>query len=85
MRAASFSVTGDGDGREADIAVIPLGGSGGAQLMILNQWRATLRLEAAMNLYGNDMDEDTSPLEAVKAYVQAVKDRSYPAAEHCFS
>jgi len=47
MRVASFSVTGDGDGAEADIAVIPLGGSGGAQLMILNQWRATLRLDAA--------------------------------------
>ncbi len=46
MRAASFSVT-DGDGSEADVAVIPLGGSGGAQLMILNQWRATLRLDAA--------------------------------------
>ena len=27
----------------------------------------------------------TSPLAAVKAYVQAVKDRSYPAPEHCFS
>ena len=26
--------------------------------------RDTLRLEAAMNLYGNDMDEDVSPLEA---------------------
>ncbi len=26
--------------------------------------RDTLRLEAGMNLYGNDMDEDTSPLEA---------------------
>ncbi len=26
--------------------------------------RDTLRLEAAMNLYGSDMDEDTSPLEA---------------------
>lgn len=29
---------------------------------------------------GND-----SPLNAVKAYVNAVKDRSYPAPEHCFS
>ena len=46
MRVASFTVTG-GEGREADIAVIPLGGSGGAQLAILNQWRATLRLESA--------------------------------------
>lgn len=27
----------------------------------------------------------TSPLEALQAYVKAVKDRSYPAAEHCFS
>jgi ketopantoate hydroxymethyltransferase len=25
-----------------------------------------------------------SPLQAVKNYVQAVKDRSYPAPEHCF-
>ncbi len=27
----------------------------------------------------------TSPLEAIGAYVRAVKDRSYPAPEHCFS
>ncbi|MDH3305798.1 MAG: 3-methyl-2-oxobutanoate hydroxymethyltransferase [Gammaproteobacteria bacterium] len=33
----------------------------------------------------NFQQEHTSPLEAVKAYVHAVKDRSYPAAEHCFS
>ncbi len=26
-----------------------------------------------------------SPLEAIRAYVSAVKDRSYPAPEHCFS
>ena len=26
-----------------------------------------------------------SPLDAIKAYVQAVKDRKYPAPEHCFS
>lgn len=26
-----------------------------------------------------------SPLEAIRAYVRAVKDRSYPAPEHCFS
>lgn len=26
-----------------------------------------------------------SPLEAIRAYVKAVKDRSYPAPEHCFS
>jgi len=25
-----------------------------------------------------------SPLEAIKAYVEAVKTRAYPAAEHCF-
>jgi len=27
----------------------------------------------------------TSPLDAVRAFVGAVKDRSYPAPEHCFS
>ena len=27
----------------------------------------------------------SSPLEAIRAYVTAVKDRSYPAPEHCFS
>ena len=27
----------------------------------------------------------SSPLEAARAYVQAVKERSYPAPEHCFS
>lgn len=33
----------------------------------------------------NFMVGQPSPLEALKAYVAAVKDRSYPAAEHCFS
>jgi len=33
----------------------------------------------------NFQEECTSPLEAAKTYVQAVKDRSYPAPEHCFS
>jgi len=32
----------------------------------------------------NFMDGAGSPLQAVKNYVRAVKDRSYPAAEHCF-
>ena len=27
----------------------------------------------------------SSPLDAIRAYVAAVKDRSYPAPEHCFS
>jgi 3-methyl-2-oxobutanoate hydroxymethyltransferase len=33
----------------------------------------------------NFMQGRDSPLEALRAYVQAVKDRSYPAPEHCFS
>ncbi len=33
----------------------------------------------------NFIAEAGSPLAALGAYVQAVKDRSYPAAEHCFS
>jgi 3-methyl-2-oxobutanoate hydroxymethyltransferase len=33
----------------------------------------------------NFMQGVSSPLEALQAYVAAVKDRSYPAAEHCFS
>jgi 3-methyl-2-oxobutanoate hydroxymethyltransferase len=33
----------------------------------------------------NFMSGHDSPLEAARAYVQAVKDRSYPAKQHCFS
>jgi ketopantoate hydroxymethyltransferase len=33
----------------------------------------------------NFMTELDAPLAAVSAYVQAVKDHSYPAPEHCFS
>ena len=36
--------------------------------------RDTLRLEAAMNLYGNDMDESTSPLESGLAWTVDWKD-----------
>jgi 3-methyl-2-oxobutanoate hydroxymethyltransferase len=32
----------------------------------------------------NFMEGHANPLEAVKAYTQAVKSRTYPAAEHCF-
>jgi 3-methyl-2-oxobutanoate hydroxymethyltransferase len=32
----------------------------------------------------NFMQGASSPLDAAKAYVAAVKDRSYPAQEHCF-
>lgn len=33
----------------------------------------------------NFQKDHTSPLAAIEAYVAAVKDRSYPAPEHCFS
>lgn len=36
--------------------------------------RDTLRMEAGMNLYGNDMDEQTSPLEAGMAWTVDLKD-----------
>ncbi len=38
--------------------------------------RDTLRMEAGMNLYGNDMDEETSPLEAGMAWTVDLKDES---------
>ncbi|MCB1910194.1 MAG: glycine cleavage system aminomethyltransferase GcvT [Rhodocyclaceae bacterium] len=38
--------------------------------------RDTLRLEAGMNLYGQDMDEDTSPLDAGLAWTIDFKDQS---------
>ena len=44
MRVASFTVT--EDDREAEIAIIPLGKSGAAQLAIINQWRSTVGLDA---------------------------------------
>jgi len=42
--------------------------------------RDTLRLEAGMNLYGNDMDENVSPLEANMAWTIAwqPEQRGYP-------
>lgn len=36
--------------------------------------RDTLRLEAGMNLYGHDMDDDTTPWEAGLAWTLALKD-----------
>ena len=36
--------------------------------------RDTLRLEAGMNLYGQDMDEDVSPLESALAWTVAMRD-----------
>ena len=36
--------------------------------------RDTLRLEAGMNLYGQDMDEEVSPLESALAWTVAMKD-----------
>jgi aminomethyltransferase len=36
--------------------------------------RDTLRLEAGLNLYGNDMDEETTPLESGLAWTVAMKD-----------
>ena len=33
----------------------------------------------------NFMEDQQSPLDAIRAYVQAIKDRKYPAPEHCFS
>jgi len=36
--------------------------------------RDTLRLEAGMNLYGNDMDEHTSPWQAAMGWTLALKD-----------
>ena len=37
--------------------------------------RDTLRLEAGMNLYGNDMDETTSPLEAGLGWIVKLKNK----------
>ena len=33
----------------------------------------------------NFQSEHTAPVDAIRAYVEAVRDRSYPAPEHCFS
>ena len=38
--------------------------------------RDTLRMEAGMNLYGNDMDDEVSPLEAGMAWTVDLKDES---------
>ncbi|UOO81493.1 glycine cleavage system aminomethyltransferase GcvT [Uruburuella testudinis] len=38
--------------------------------------RDTLRMEAGMNLYGNDMDDETSPLQAGMGWTVDLKDES---------
>ncbi len=38
--------------------------------------RDTLRMEAGMNLYGNDMDDETSPLQAGMAWTVDLKDEA---------
>ncbi|MCS4534512.1 glycine cleavage system aminomethyltransferase GcvT [Neisseria montereyensis] len=38
--------------------------------------RDTLRMEAGMNLYGNDMDDDTSPLQAGMGWTVDLKDET---------
>ena len=38
--------------------------------------RDTLRMEAGMNLYGNDMDDDTSPLEAGMGWTVDLKNEA---------
>jgi hypothetical protein len=44
MRVASFSAS--GDGKEADISVIPLGGMSGGDLANINRWRGQVGLAA---------------------------------------
>ncbi len=44
MRVASFTITGEND-REAEVAVIPLGGSGGNDLGNVNQWHTQMGLD----------------------------------------
>ena len=49
--------------------------------------RDTLRLEAGMNLYGQDMDEDTSPLAAnmEQTISWEPQDRNFLGAKHCWN
>ena len=47
--------------------------------------RDTLRLEAGMNLYGNDMDEAVSPLDAGLAWTVDLKHRANSLGEHHWS
>jgi aminomethyltransferase len=56
-------------GRSADVIPCGLGA------------RDTLRLEAAMRLYGNDIDESTTPLEADLAWIVGWKKESFIGAE----
>jgi aminomethyltransferase len=53
----------DAEWRDAALALKPFYGMEAGDLFVARA-RDTLRLEAAMNLYGSDMDETVSPLEA---------------------
>jgi len=60
-------------GRAADVIPCGLGA------------RDTLRLEAAMRLYGNDIDETTTPLEADLGWIVGWKKESFIATSGCAS
>ena len=62
-----------------------IGGLAGAALWVVHR-RVLGITQGRMPLFvKNYMTGRDSPLEALRAYVRAVKDRSYPAEEHCFS
>jgi 3-methyl-2-oxobutanoate hydroxymethyltransferase len=71
---------------ELDVPVIGIGAGPGVDGQILVLYDILdITQGRTPRFVQNFQAEHTSPLAAVQAYVDAVRDRSYPAAEHCFS
>lgn len=68
MRAGSFQIAGDGDG-QAELGVIPLPGTGGTDLDLVNLWRGQLGLPAiAEDALPSHTEETEVAGQAVKLF-----------------
>jgi 3-methyl-2-oxobutanoate hydroxymethyltransferase len=80
------SDVGDAIQAAVEAPVIGIGAGAGVDGQILVLYDILAITQGRMPRFVKDfMRGRDGPLEAIKAYVQAVKDRSYPAPEHTFT
>ncbi len=80
------SEVGDAITNELDVPVIGIGAGPSVDGQILVLYDILDITQGRTPRFVHNFQQDyNAPLDALQAYVKAVKDRSYPAPEHCFS